>query len=390
MRLTISKQYFDEVRNKQLSLSREKEKALLFEYKEAREKIYSSLLDDPKVIAYLIGRYNQVENQGKAVSKLSAKYKPNKKGINDGIIKRMEVCINKAKKNKNPLKRKELILEANFSPNLYDEVIRVLGAPSEISPYISKMREIEDILVRTTLQASVKIAFRYSKTFGIDGDDLVQVANLTVLDSVRKFDPENYKVKFITYAYSRALSKVKEYIMTKSRLIKLPNARLEIVFCILEAIASINKECTLDEVLTATQNILKNKKKKNIEKKEIEETLEMVKQSIYSIDTEPDSEEDGKSIKDFMISEEPSPEEAFEIATQNNMLREIIKNFPSELSKEQLVLRLRYLTYDFVPSLKEISGILEKEWGRKYTNQALRKIEENGVAYIKENYYNLL
>ena len=79
---------------------------------------------------------------------------------------------------------------------------------------------IRDRVVEAHLYIASIIARRFSGR-GVDYDDLFQVASLSLLKSVERYDPER-GVKFASFVTPTMVGEVKNYFRDRSRLIRLP------------------------------------------------------------------------------------------------------------------------------------------------------------------------
>ena len=86
---------------------------------------------------------------------------------------------------------------------------------------------IRDRVVEAYLYIASIIARRFSGR-GVDYDDLYQVASLSLLKSIERFDPDR-GVKFTSFVTPTMVGEVKNYFRDRSRLIRLPRRGGELV-----------------------------------------------------------------------------------------------------------------------------------------------------------------
>lgn len=86
---------------------------------------------------------------------------------------------------------------------------------------------IRDRVVEAHLYIASIIARRFSGR-GVEYDDLFQVASLSLLKSIERFDPER-GVKFASFVTPTMVGEVKNYFRDRSRLIRLPRRGSELV-----------------------------------------------------------------------------------------------------------------------------------------------------------------
>ena len=86
---------------------------------------------------------------------------------------------------------------------------------------------IRDRVVEAYLYIASIIARRFSGR-GVDYDDLYQVASLSLLKSIERFDPDR-GVKFASFVTPTMVGEVKNYFRDRSRLIRLPRRGSELV-----------------------------------------------------------------------------------------------------------------------------------------------------------------
>lgn len=106
-------------------------------------------------------------------------------------------------------------------------------------------------LVEAYLHIAKIIAARFSGK-GVDFDDLYQVASLSLIKAVERFDPD-YGVKFQTYATTRMVGEVKNYFRDKLHTMSMPRKGNQLVKQIETARAELSQELmrspTLNELI---------------------------------------------------------------------------------------------------------------------------------------------
>ena len=105
-----------------------------------------------------------------------------------------------------------------------------------------------------------------SRILSIDEADAAQEVNLYFLESIRKYNPQyrtpqGERVKLCTYAYGRAERLLQEWVLTTSRLVRVPRSKMERILIIVKAYDSMDQnKINLVTLTDKSNDILKARK----------------------------------------------------------------------------------------------------------------------------------
>lgn len=151
---------------------------------------------------------------------------------------------------------------------------------------------IRDRVVEAHLYIASIIARRFSGR-GVDYDDLFQVASLSLLKSVERYDPER-GVKFASFVTPTMVGEVKNYFRDRSRLIRLPRRGGELLRVVENARDRLQME--LQRQPTAEELA----ERSGVSLEDVLEVLEMRgAASLVSLDALP-AEDDEAGAPDFL------------------------------------------------------------------------------------------
>lgn len=218
-------------------------------------------------------------------------------------------------------------------------------------------------LIKNNLRLISSIANKYTG-YGIEKEDLIQEGCIGMMEAIKVFDI-NSETKFTTFAYYYIRKNIRETIIKKSKLIKVPMHKYELLIKYRQLLNRFYKE---NGCYAKTKEI---SKLLNITKEEVY-MLEIINQNLISIE-EPTNENTEVRIKDTI---------AVPINEYNNLFlkEELIKLLNKtglkEIEKE--IVKYRYGFHDNKEyTLKEIATIFN------ITTQYVSLIEKNALKRIK-------
>lgn len=214
----------------------------------------------------------------------------------------------------------------------------------------------------------IKIAYSYINS-DIEVDDLIQEGMLGLIKALDMFDLKK-GLKFSTYACIWIKSKIRNYILTESKTIRIPKniqdkyIKYRTAYDIL--LFELNREPTLEEISN----------KCNIPIEELSYIL-MTQKRMISLDY-PISEDTDTCLEELLDSHEDSPLDIYikkELAPE---VKRLIEN--SNLSdQEKMIIKYRFGFYGHTMTLEEIGHIygVSRERIRFIETRALRKLKKS-------------
>ena len=177
--------------SKQLASARQTFKETLFKVEAARDIIYRKI------------------KTATSLSGISSEFNSNKAGNNKEVRGRIDsLLIGQG----DPVKR---YLKCNFREDwLIREILPQLHTKlglkdfSRLHGLSESILGFENTLVRSTLKVAVQIALKNKGK--LPNEEAVQLANLGLVEAVKRFDPSKHNAKFITYAYHKMVFKIKQ------------------------------------------------------------------------------------------------------------------------------------------------------------------------------------
>lgn len=218
-------------------------------------------------------------------------------------------------------------------------------------------------LIKNNIRLISSIANKYTG-YGIEKEDLIQEGCIGMMEAIKVFDI-NSETKFTTFAYYYIRKNIRETIIKKSKLIKVPMHKYELLIKYRQLLNRFYKE---NGYYPKTNEISKFL---NIKIEEVY-ILEIINQNLISIE-EPTNENTEVRIKDTI---------ATPINEYNNLFlkEELIKllNKTGLKETEKEIIKYRYGFYDNrVYTLKEIANIFN------ITTQYVSLIEQGALKRLK-------
>lgn len=380
--------YYNEVAQNQIQLSREEEEDLFRAYGILRRELQSRILEDPRAREALQVLFLNIKGAKKSPAKITSIYNAKIKGRNKKIAKMLDLAYEKNAWDDVPLSLK----------TCYD-IERSVKNPTlikEIASIREDISQIEHLICRANLMAAISVSRIYaSNVFGIDPKDAVQEANRGIIESIERYDP-NYitrsgqRVKFLTYAYKNAVKKVKEFIMTQSRLVRLPRTQLERIFLVIEASNMISIPDV--EQLTRTSNLILEKRRggklsdsEKISKLDVEEAIGLLSGNSISLDQKNtfthEENSKPKTLGDLIPDEKPNPEEELGKKTARESLLTLLVNFLSEI--EYNVIYYKYFNTGDEESLETVQKDLAM-FGVELSRERINQIKKNAFEKMQK------
>ena len=220
---------------------------------------------------------------------------------------------------------------------------------------------IRDRVVEAHLYIASIIARRFSGR-GVDYDDLYQVASLSLLKSIERFDPER-GVKFSSFVTPTMVGEVKNYFRDRSRLIRLPrrggelSRRLDAARD--ELHAQLQRQPTAEELARHVDASIEDV----IEALEMRGALNPV-----SLDTLPTEDEDSAPLSRFLGDED----EGYARFEDSDMLRRAMGMLTD---RQREVIRLRFF---------EGMGQREVAQNIGVSQMTVSRVERQALATLRE------
>ena len=220
---------------------------------------------------------------------------------------------------------------------------------------------IRDRVVEAYLYIASIVARRFSGR-GVDYDDLYQVASLSLVKSIERFDPER-GVKFASFVTPTMVGEVKNYFRDRSRLIRLPRRGGELV----RAVDAARDELQLELQRQPTAEELAERAGVPLE--DVLEALEMRGAiSPVSLDTLPPEDDESAPLSAFLGQED----RGFADFENNDMLRRALDKLDE---RQREVIRLRFF---------EGKGQREVAQDIGVSQMTVSRVERQALALLRE------
>ena len=265
-----------------------------------------------------------------------------------------------------------------YYPNTVKEIrkIPLLSEEENLELIINyqktKSKEYRDKIITHNLRLIIPIAYKYSKRWNIDVEDLLLEGTFGILRALEDYDPS--KAKFSTYASNWISQKISRYIVDNKSNIRIPVNKYE-------KLVKYRKAC----------NRLINKLGRIPTDKEVADELEIsldkiieYKQLLTPIKSLNDTitVDSDEELIDFIPTGDMTPEEK-----SLNLNFDDLKNALDKLNEDQRnIICLRYGLYDGIPrTLDQVCKDLYK-YGlkkNKLTGERARQIEVKALKILK-------
>lgn len=385
---------YHEVGKLQLHLTEEEEIALLSEYQQLRKTLHTYILSKKVCREWFIEKYKTTIDSGKSVSKLSAMFNPQIQGESSALTTSMNTSMSTGN-------TADILYSMKISDDCYSEMSKLIHPPTETLVLLQdKIKGIEETLLRTMLKAAHEIAIRNSSTMlSIDAMDAAQEVNMYLLESIRKYDPEyrtpeGNRVKLVTYAYGRADRLLQEWILTTSRLVRVPRSKMERILIIVKAYENLMSDDINIEALTEeSNNILEGRKGEDtlvsrFTMDEVDGLIKVLTSNYIHLDQPWNRtlKSRPETIGDMIANDDLLADETVEVKRNKERLLSIMKDTLTETELQILTLRYFHDTTDKVPrALTDVSELLKSEYnGKEYSRESIRQIEKSAISKLKE------
>lgn len=391
---TAASKHFADVGKYQIYLTEAEEIELTAKYKAARYNLHSYVVSKPQCRRWFITRYRDLLLAGRSVAKLSADFNPKEKGKSEAIEAKMNQWLNDKRR-----KEQITMLKLNLSDWCYSEMIKLMTPTKHLANIQAELRRIEDLLLRSMLMAAQEIAKNNaSKISSIDQADAAQEVNLYFLEAIRRYDPDyrtpqGKRVKLCTYAYGRAERLLQEWILTTSRLVRIPRSKMERILIIVKAYENMDQnQINLHALMHKANQILKKRKgtltKANtFDVPEVDDLIKILLSSYLHLDQPFTRHNKGNltTIGEMISSDGPSAEDMIQDQDGREQLLESMSDVLTDLEFQIIQLRYFHDPLDKVPkALTEVSGLLVTVYdGVNYSRESIRQIEKSALAKLR-------
>jgi RNA polymerase sigma factor (sigma-70 family) len=262
----------------------------------------------------------------------------------------------------------------------------------------AKVAKIEDTLLRSMLMAAHEIANRSSSSIlSIDEADAVQEVQMYMLESIRKYDPafrdnDGERVKLCTYAYSRAERLVQEWILTNSRIVRVPRSKMGRILTVVKAYElmediEVNLLTLTDEANKIQQSKCVLTDTNTFTIKEVDELIKILMSNYIHLDQpfNRHNKNNPTTIGEMISNDEPCVTELIQAQDKKEQLLELLQDNLDPLEFQIISLRYFHDPADRIPkALKEVGPLLMSVYGGKnYSRESIRKIEKVALAKMK-------
>lgn len=193
------KEYYNDVRKFQTKLSKDEEKIQLIALTNARLQLKDEIFSIGGMISIIIKEVSKLTSIASVTEDFNSNKTGNNKKIENQII---SLLSNPTKGNLHLCNFKiEWLIKLTQKHNITTDAI---------GKYLKDIEKIEHVLVNSCLKTAVQLALTYRGK--MHHEDAVQIANLALLESVKKFNPK-MGVRFNTYAHHKILFRMKQALM---------------------------------------------------------------------------------------------------------------------------------------------------------------------------------
>lgn len=386
---------YSEVGKNQVYLTEAEEIFLTKEYQSVRYQLHKYILSKPQCRQWFMETYRETREAGRSVAKLSAAFNPREEGLNEKLEKEMVDALSRVR-TVYPL----TLINLELSDYCFKQMVALIPQTKKLTVFQDELLRIEDKLLRSMLMAAHDIAYRSaSNILSIDAVDAAQEVCIYMLESIRKYDPDyrtaqGKRVKLCTYAYGRSEKLIQEWILTNSRLVRVPRSKMERVLIVVKAYDSIVKH-DLDilsimnkanEILTARKGMLTQANTFTID--EVDKLVRILTSSYVHLDQPYNKHHKGTptTIGEMISNDDPYVDTIIEKKDNKEKLLSKIEECLSDLEYQVITLRYFYDPTDKIPkALTDVSTLLVSVYGGKdYSRESIRQIEKAALEKLKQ------
>ncbi len=352
-----------------------------------------------RCVRYIIRKYKEVKAAGRSLAKLSADYNPRKAGLNKSIEERFKRELDPARAKAWHLKYLDVRLHGlNLSDEVYADMEQHLRPSPKLRAIKEEISEIENTLLCSMLMAGQEIAKRYaSNLLSIDEADAGQQVSLFLLESIRKYNPDyltpkGKRVKLCTFAYGRSENLLKEWILTNSRLVRVPRNKMERILILVKAYDILGPDgLNLFTLAQEANKILTERKKltrnTSFDVDEVDDLTKILMSNYIHLDQpySRDTRFNSTTIGEMLSKEQPTAEDTIEEHDSRELLIEVMQDNLEDVEFQIIMLRWFHDPTDKVPvPLTDVSALLVSEFdGPAYSRESIRLIEAKAIAKLK-------
>ena len=397
--LNPSTQAYADIGRNQVYLTEPEEIELVNRYKEVRSDLHWYILGRTRCVKHFMSRYKEVRDSGRSVAKLSAEYNPRKAGLNKSIKQKfgLELDSARARNHSRVQYLPDVLLDLNLSDEVYADMEQHLRPTAKLRSIKEEISEIENTLVCSMLMAGQEIAKRYaSNLLSIDEADAGQQVSLFLLESVRRYNPDyrtpkGHRIKLCTFAYGRSEQLLKEWILTNSRMVRVPRNKMERILILVKAYDTLTPDdinlFTLaqeaNKILTGRKKLTRNNM---FDVDEVDDLIKILMSNYIHLDQPYRRDKsDSTTIGEMLSKEQPTAEDTIEEHDSRELLIEVMQDNLEDVEFQIIMLRWFHDPTDKVPkALTEVSALLVSEYGgTAYSRESIRLIEKAAITKLK-------
>ncbi len=395
--LTPSSLAYEDIGRNQVYLTEAEEIELTNRYKVVRDELHRYILGRTRCVKHFMSRYREVRASGRSVAKLSAEYNPRKAGMNKSIEEKFGLELDGARRC--PYLLDAILHSLNLSDEVYSDMEQHLRPTAKLRGIKEEISEIENTLLCSMLMAGQEIAKRYaSNLLSIDEADAGQQVSLFLLESIRRYNPDyrtptGHRIKLCTFSYGRSENLLKEWILTNSRLVRVPRNKMERIFIVVKAYDILGPDDTNLFTLTQEANKILTERKKltrnnSFDVDEVDDLTKILMSNYIPLDQpyRRDTRFNSTTIGEMLSKDEPTAEDTIEEHDSRELLIEVMQDNLEDVEFQIIMLRWFHDPTDKVPkALTEVSALLVSEYGgTAYSRESIRLIEKAAIAKLKD------